>query len=105
MIATMKRPCHGCEVFDDHPRHEIIDPESGSDALGGPMHMDCCAKKRGCQVCKLQLQRASETSTGRVVKSGELIGQKLRNALVELPPIQVVHADGNLFSVAEAWEV
>jgi hypothetical protein len=85
MIAGMKRPCMACLVFDDHPRHEIIDPQTGADAHGGPMHMDCCAATRDCDVCKAVLERA-------YALAGEgAIGSDLRDALVQLPPLQVAH--------------
>lgn len=79
------RPCGGCQVFDDHPRHEVITFD-GADAHGGPMHMDCCAALRNCDLCRAVLEQAYGTA-GRPV-----IGDDLRAALVQLPPAQVQHA-------------
>lgn len=79
-----RRPCFGCEVFDDHPRHEIVgasgEPLPG-DAISGPMHMDCCAYLRGCQLCK----------RARAGVAPEVIGQAFREHLETLPPVLVEH--------------
>lgn len=90
--ALPVRPCFGCRVFDDHPRHEIIDPNTGDDALGGPMHMDCCAVQRNCDVCRAVLARAYSLA------GGGAIGQDLRDALVQLPPMQVDHHPDDFFT-------
>lgn len=102
MIASMKRPCYGCETFDSAPRHEIID-QSGADTRGGPMHMDCCAELRGCEVCRLQLQRAKDHAD--VPHSEPLVNDALRNALVALPAVEIDHLDGDPFTVAAVREV
>lgn len=95
-----KRPCFGCMTFDDHPRHEIITLD-GVDAHGGPMHMDCCADLRSCDLCRAQLAAAYQLA-------GEgAIGDDLRAGLVQLPPLQVQHADTETspFDVIEMTEV
>jgi len=91
------RPCHACRVFDDHPRHEII-TITGADALGGPMHMDCCAALRNCDLCREVLARAYGHA-GRPV-----IGDALRVSLVALPALQVRH-EGDPFTVHAIAEV
>lgn len=80
--APPVRPCFGCRVFDDHPRH-VVDNGNGTEFA---LHMDCCAE-RGCQVCKIQLQRAEH-------RPG-VVGDELRSRLEQLPPLQIVHQDGN----------
>jgi hypothetical protein len=97
MTDSLIRPCHGCLVFDDHPRHEIIDI-NGGDAHGGPMHMDCCAALRNCDLCREVLARAY----GHAGKP--VIGDVLRASLVALPPLQVNHAEGDPFNVLEVTE-
>lgn len=103
------RPCGGCQVFDDHPRHEIITFD-GADAHGGPMHMDCCAVLRSCDVCRMQLER-THAHVGVQLGTGDdpsrLKGAALRAALVELPPVLVEHAETatSPFDVAEAQEM
>jgi hypothetical protein len=91
-LQPLRRPCFGCQVFDDHPRHEIADPESGADALGGPMHMDCCVIHRGCDVCKAVLERAYGLAGGGAT------GGELRSALEQLPPMQITHHPDDFFT-------
>jgi hypothetical protein len=83
-MTNPRRPCFGCEVFDDHPRHEIVgaagEPLPG-DPTNGPMHMDCCAALRGCVVCA----RAREGLTP------DVIGEAFREHVVSLPPLAVEH--------------
>lgn len=87
MTTNPRRPCNGCETWDDHPRHENID-FTGADVQGGPMHMDCCAALRDCDVCKAVLAMAYPLA-------GEgATGEDLRAALLELPPLQIMHAEG-----------
>lgn len=90
------RPCFGCQQFDDHPRHEIINLD-GTDAHGGPMHMDCCAALRNCDVCQAVLAEAYGLAGGGAT------GLDLREALVQLPPTQIQHAatETSPFDVAE----
>jgi hypothetical protein len=80
----MMRPCFGCLVFDDHPRHEIVgaagEPLPG-DAINGPMHMDCCADKRGCAIC----------ARARRGLAPEVIGDAFREHVLSLPPAAVEH--------------
>ncbi|GGM53319.1 hypothetical protein ACFFX1_54960 [Dactylosporangium sucinum] len=80
MADNPVRPCFGCQQFDDHPRHEIIGLD-GSDLVGGPMHKDCCAELRGCQVCAYERQGLDPS----------VIGEAFREHLLALPPAQVVH--------------
>lgn len=81
MIVAMsapRRPCYGCEIWDDHPRHEIVgEPESS-------MHMDCCVEHRGCKICATQIQRAMSEAG---VSHGTALGQ----VLAMLPPVTVEH--------------
>jgi hypothetical protein len=90
------RFCGGCRQADDHPRHEIIDPNTGADLLGGPMHMDCCAELRNCDVCKYVLARAYATAGHGAT------GRDLREALVQLPPLQVTHEQTGIGAVGPA---
>ncbi|MGI5247779.1 hypothetical protein [Dactylosporangium sp. CA-139066] len=80
MADNPVRPCFGCRTFDDHPRHEIVGPD-GSDLVGGPMHMDCCAEIRGCQIC----------ASRREGLPAHVIGDEFRDHLLSLPPTEVVH--------------
>jgi hypothetical protein len=95
MSDNPERPCFGCKVFDDHPRHEIIDPETGSDVAGGPMHMDCCAEKRNCAICKAT----------REGLPADLIGEPFREHLLAQPAVEVAHADASPFSDVTVTEV
>lgn len=79
-MSNPTRPCFGCNVFDDHPRHEILDATTGSDAIG-PMHLDCCAAKRGCVSC----------AGRREGVNASVIGEEFRQHLATLPPEQVTH--------------
>lgn len=81
--AAGVRPCFGCMVFDDHPRHVIAQAPGQPEE---PMHMDCCAEQRGCSVCTVVLQAAGH-------RLG-VVGDDLRAKLVALPPVQVDHIDG-----------
>lgn len=92
------RPCFGCQTFDDHPRHEIVDSESGADAHDGPMHMDCCAALRNCELCREVLARAY------ALAGGGAIGEDLREALVQLPALQVDHTESHPF-IASVTEI
>lgn len=69
------RPCLGCAAYDDHPRHVMID----STGVDLPMHMDCCAMARNCEVCKAQL-----ATVGGVAKNPK--GDELRAALLKTGP-------------------
>lgn len=69
------RPCLGCAAYDDHPRHVVL--EVGGVEL--PMHMDCCAMARNCEVCKAQLE-----GVGGVKKNPK--GDALRAHLVATGP-------------------
>lgn len=81
MADNPVRPCWGCMVFDSDPRHEIIDPETGADVAGGPMHVDCCAEKRGCASCAYQRQGLDPS----------VIGEAFRQHVLSLPPVQIEH--------------
>jgi hypothetical protein len=78
MAENPVRPCFGCQKFDTHPRHEIY----GSNE---PMHKDCCAEQRGCQVCAYERDGLAPT----------VIGDAFREHLLSLPPVQVVHVDND----------
>jgi hypothetical protein len=80
MPVNPVRPCFGCNKFDTDPRHEIVGLD-GSDVLGGPFHMDCCAEKRGCQICASRREGLDPT----------LVGDAFREHLLALPPTLVVH--------------
>jgi hypothetical protein len=57
------QPCHECQTFDKHPRHNItfVDPDTGAmqEVL---RHMDCCAAA-GCPdgSCDKILEEARKT--------------------------------------------
>lgn len=93
------RPCFGCQVFDTHPRHEIINMD-GSDAAGGPMHLDCCADLRNCDLCHIQLERAREHA------GEDLHGHELGAVLEYIGPLFLQHAEtpASPFDVASAQE-
>lgn len=84
MAENPVRPCFGCNTFDDHPRHEIV-ASDGSDMLGGPMHMDCCAEKRNCTICASRREGLDPT----------VIGEAFREYLLSLPPAMVVHVEND----------
>lgn len=92
MSVNPVRPCWGCSVFDDHPRHVVV-LANGADE---PMHVDCCADRRGCQVCAQQI---ADVAPGTV-------GQAMREHLLSLPPAQVVHVpnddDGDPLNITTA---
>jgi hypothetical protein len=92
------RPCYGCNVFDNHPRHEIINFD-GTDAHGGPMHMDCCAALRNCDLCRAVLAEAYGFAGGGAT------GEDLREGLLRMAPMQVQHAQTTTspFDVTEMW--
>jgi hypothetical protein len=78
------RPCYGCGVFDDHPRHVVADPlNPGNEEL---MHMDCCVEKRNCGICREVLAAVDHRPGVR--------GEALRQRLVAQPPALVMHAEG-----------
>lgn len=82
----MMRPCFGCKVFDEGPRHTVADEVTGETL--GEMHLDCCAEHNGCQLCQVQLQRAR-------AHAGEDLKDEALGALLEsLPPLQVEHVTG-----------
>lgn len=56
------------------------------------MHMDCCAIKRGCDVCKEVLARAY------ALAGGGATGEDLREALVLLPALEVRHDSADPFT-------
>lgn len=79
------RPCVACQVFDDHPRHVVADPANpGNEEL---MHMDCCAERRNCGVCRAVLELVGH-------RPG-IVGDELRERLEAQPPAQVLHAEGD----------
>jgi hypothetical protein len=83
-MTSPRRPCFGCETFDDHPRHEIVGAQGqplAGDQVNGPMHMDCCAILRGCMVC----------ARAREGLRPEVIGEPFREHVMSLPPVQVEH--------------
>lgn len=77
MADNPVRPCWGCETFDSDPRHVIV-LDNGTDE---PMHVDCCADKRGCQVCAGNLAGITPGTTG----------EALREHLLSLPPQHILH--------------
>lgn len=81
-MAHPVRPCVACKVFDDHPRHVVVDPlNPGNEEL---MHMDCCRDTRGCGVCAAQLAGADGKT-----------GDDLRIHLESLAAKQVAHEEGD----------
>jgi hypothetical protein len=84
----MRRPCFGCETFDDHPRHEIVgssgEPLTG-DPVNGPMHVDCCARLRGCKLC----------ARSRAGLAPDVIGEAFARHAMSLPPVQVEHIEND----------
>lgn len=69
------RKCPICFGVDDHPRHVHALPD-GTDL---PLHMDCCAASRNCDVCHAQLE-----GVGGV--EGNPKGDLLREHLVTTGP-------------------
>lgn len=97
-MSNPTRPCYGCQVFDDHPRHIIVTTVGGDEE---PMHMDCCAEKRGCQVC----------ADRRAGVDASVVGDEFRQHLLGLNPVQVDHvgnddqADPHNLTTATVTEV
>lgn len=82
------RPCYGCLVFDDHPRHEIVGAQGQAlpgDEVNGPMHMDCCADKRGCVIC----------GRAREGLAPSIVGEAFRTHVLSLPPLAVEHVEND----------
>ncbi len=77
MADNPVRPCWGCSTFDDHPRHVLV-RENGTDE---EMHVDCCAEKRGCGICRSLI---ADVTPGTV-------GDDMRAHLLAQAPAQVIH--------------
>jgi hypothetical protein len=74
------QPCHGCGIFDQHPRHHVLGRSTSQSTWERVMHMDCC-RDAGCP----------DGSCGRILSaSGEKRGDELIAYVRQLAPGQHV---------------
>ncbi len=86
-MSNPVRPCPACQVFDDHPRHVVVQPDQTEVAL----HMDCCAG-RGCHICAHMLDLVSHEPDMGIV--GDVLRRRLEIVASTTTGMQVVHAEG-----------
>jgi len=85
-MSSPVRPCWECKVFDDHPRHVVVQPDQSEVTL----HMDCCAN-RGCQICAVVLSMVDHEPG----ITGDALRRRLEHQSAKTPNIRVEHPEGS----------